>query len=75
MVKIEKIEHPDIVIKAECYTDKLQIYVRKNKVEFKVDIDGAGNIFVIDRKVLRRVLKWPQTKQMNVNGVGWIIQK
>ena len=57
MVKIEKIEHPDIVIKAECYTDEMSIYVRKTKVEFKVDIDGAGNVFVIDKKELRRMLK------------------
>ena len=56
MVKIEKIEHPDIVIKAECYTDEISIYVRKTKVEFKVDIDGAGNVFVIDKKVLRKLL-------------------
>ena len=57
MVKKQIFELPDIVIKSKNYSDNLSIFVRKKEIEFRANIDGTGNVFKIERKVIEELLK------------------
>ena len=56
MVKKQIFELPDIVIKSKNFQDSLSIFVRNKEIEFRVNIDGTGNAFKIERKVLEELL-------------------
>ena len=57
MVKKQIFELPDIVIKSKNYQDSLSIFVRNKEIEFRVNIDGTGNVFKIERKVIEEMLR------------------
>ena len=58
MVKKQIFELPDLVIKSKNYQDSLSIFIRNKEIEFRVNIDGTGNVFKIERKVLEELLRW-----------------
>jgi len=57
MVKKQIFELPDIVIKSKNYSDNLSIFVRNKEIEFRVYMDGTGNVFKIERKVIEEMLR------------------
>jgi len=57
MVKKQIFELPDIVIKSKNYLDNLSIFIRNKEIEFRVNIDGTGNVFKIERKVIEEMLR------------------
>ena len=57
MVKIEKIEHADMVLNSNnSFKDKLSIYVYRNKVMFEVEVDGTGNTFTCSKEEMKKAL-------------------
>ena len=57
MVKKQIFELPDLVIKSKSYSDNLSIFIRNKEIEFRVNIDGTGNAFKIERKVIEEMLR------------------
>jgi len=57
MVKKQIFELPDLVIKSKNYQDSLSIFIRNKEIEFRVNIDGTGNVFKIERKVIEEMLR------------------
>ena len=55
---IIKTEVPDMELHPEKYpNDVMKIFIRKNEIEIRVAVDGAGNEWIIDKKEFMEKIK------------------
>jgi len=65
--KVERI-CSQIILYSEKHFDRLIIEIDNNKIIFSVDIDGTGNIFSINKKILLKLLEEKNDKiKRNIN--------
>ena len=56
---IIKTEVPDMELHPKEYpNDVMKIFIRKNEIEIRVAVDGAGNEWIIDKKEFMEKIKW-----------------
>jgi len=63
----QTIEIPDFEVRPKLHPDdEMKVYIRKDKILFRVGIDQTGNDFEIDREYLENLLK-PSQKSRKAN--------